>query len=543
MKTKMVVKLFVVIFLFFCYPAKSIAQKDFSNHTDVTRPVFTDITSDVGLQDIPGGRFSWNDFNNDGYPDLLIRGCGLYKNTGPLGNWKFIDVTEKVGLDKGSSFGVWGDYNNDGFADILSCNGVLWMNNEGKAFKNVTEETKLKITQKIATVSWGDYDNDGFIDIYVGPVADEPPPSYVFYSHELWKNYKGKHFEKVSINNEIGQAKTYVRSAVWCDYNNDGRQEIYVGNYLYHANFLWKFDKNNNVKNIAEIVGCAGKAKKSHCYGHTIGATWADFNNDALFDLLVANLAHKDNFYNKEQLLNMRADKNDDSYIYINQGLPGHKFVDIRHKSDIPRKPVVTVKDVKLRGITKIEDELWYDVVCADFDNDSYIDVFITQAYNRDYARTLLFHNLGNLKFKDVSTETKINLITDSGGVAVADFNCDGFVDIVTSGSKSINEPKNVHLYRNEGNDKSWIKFQLTGSASNRSAIGAIVKIKTKNGIQVRQVEGSGSSHGQQNSMVLHFGLGDMQKVNEVEILWPSGKKQKLTDLSVKKIHKITELQ
>ncbi len=565
MKTKVIISFSISIFFIFCYPAKLIAQEKLDSCTDITMPVFTDVTSDAGLQNAEGERFSWGDFNNDGYPDLLIKSGQLYKNMGPdsRGNWKFTLMTKEKDSDDLPSFGVWGDYDNDGYADVTGPSG-LWKNINGRKFKKVDKEKGFIINGQPYSASLGDYDNDGYIDIYI-TMGDANYKNYPnedgSYSHQLWKNDGGIRFKKVSTKDKIGQtidqqAKTYGRSAIWCDYDNDGYQEIYVGNYAYKANFLWKFERNQTVKDIAKIAGCAGIGKTyvdgNQYYGHTLGTAWADFDNDGDFDLWVANLAHKDNINHPADVLKNRGFKCDNSNIYINQGPPDYKFVDCRAISGIPTRPLIgaeglqTIEELRSR-LSTVEDELWYDVKCADFDNDGYIDVFVTQESTHNYARALLFHNLGNLKFKDVSSDVKIELIPDSGGVALADFDCDGFIDIVTSGYKKGESQKKVHLYKNKGNANSWIKFKLIGCkninsvGSNRSAIGTIVKIKTKNGTQIRQVEGASGLEGQQNSMILHFGLGDIQKVDKVEISWPSGKKQKLTNLSVKKIHEITE--
>lgn len=512
----------------------SCSNQQIKHNGKLSIPEFVDITDSLGLAGVKGGHFSWCDYNDDGFVDLLVERVGLFKNGGPDSKWSFANFTQDVGLDPQKCFGVWGDYNNDGWPDIISNSGILWKNKDGKSFVNFTEESKLKI-QNSRTVSWVDYDNDGYADIYVATREGKKGEKWEYYPHQMWRNLGDGTFKDVSEDLGVNKS-TYGRSVVSCDYDNDGKQEIYVGNYRLKPNFLWKFQDGKMI-DIAKDVNAAGdyepekysdehtKHKWGPSYGHTIGCAWTDFNNDGYFDLWVSNLAHK--YVGPSKLKGIDYDTrgytNDDSKIYINQGAPKFNFIDSREKSGIPKRPIGG-KDV-YKG-----DELWSGVACADFDNDGFVDVFVPQIYNLQYAHSLLFRNKGNLTFEDVTDRLGIKLL-DSYGCAWADFNNDGFIDLVIHGRDKVDGQHSVRLFMNKGNGNSWIKFKLIGKKSNKMALGAVVRIRSGNQIQVRQVEGGTGSHSQQNSQIAHFGIGGAKMIDEVQVRWSSGNVTKKSDL------------
>lgn len=531
---------------------KSSSKKSKAKTNDIKHsiPKLTNVTDDAGFSEKSGTFFAWGDYNNDGYPDLLVDGHSLYENSGKP-EFKFTDVTNKVGLEKASGSAAWADYNNDGWLDFATTSGQLWKNEKGK-FTEVGKDAKLTLANGVIAIGWGDYDADGYVDLYVG-VGEGP--GYTFVPHQLFHNKGDGTFEDVSEKMAINKKAAYGRSIIWCDYDNDGRQDIYVGNYRLCPNFLWHNNKDNTLTNVADKTGTAGefeparytdpeikkqygeeKAKFGPHYGHTIGCAWADFNNDGLFDIWVSNLVHKyigpANF-GKGQTYDIRGYVCDDSKIYINKGAPDFKFEDIRDKSGIPRRPIGG------RGVYT-GDELWSNAVCADFDNDNFVDVFVTQIYNLQYAYALLYRNKGDLTFQDIGNDLNLRYI-DTYGAAWADYNCDGYMDIVIGGRSKVDGPQGIHLFKNEGNGLSWLEFKLEGKECNRAAIGAKVEIQIGDLKMVRQVEGSSGSHTQQNDMTLHFGLGKYEGVDEATIYWPGGKVQKLGKQKARKIITIKE--
>lgn len=483
-------------------------------------PEFEDVTEKMGLAGVGGCKYSWGDFNNDGFQDLLLEGVGLFKN---VDGKKFENVTDKAKL-AGSCFGIWGDYDNDGFIDIASTAANVWHNNGDGTFTDVTHKANV-IMNRPCGLTWADINGDGWLDLYVGTSEDWNNGNPKYYQHQLFINKRDGTFEDASERYRVNKWKTYGRSIVACDFDEDGDQELYVGNYRLTANRLLKL-QDASLVDISKEKGVRGLfdqemhedkqsgKKYGPQFGHTIGCAWADFNNDGYFDLWSSNLVHK--YVGPSQGgYDIRGYVCDDSNIFINQGPPDWNFVDVRGKCGIPPRPIGG------QGVYT-GDELWAGVACADFDNDGFVDAFIPQIYNLDYANTLMYRNNGDLTFTEVGKKLGIRLIDTYGG-AWGDFDNDGNMDLATGGREKVDGKPQMHLYRNKGSGKSWVEFKLVGSKSNRCAIGAVVTVTAGGKKMVRQVEGSTGSHSQQNMMTLHFGLGGAKEIDSVSIRWPSG--------------------
>lgn len=514
-------------------------------------PKMFNSAKEAGLEGAGGSMYSWTDYNNDGCPDLLVDGHVLYKNSGAP-DFKFTNVTAETGLSGASGNGVWADFDNNGWLDLANCSGQLWKNENGK-FTEISKDAGLKFNNPVCSIGWGDFDADGFVDLYAGTNENNAGGGFAFVPHQLLRNSGKGTFEDVSAKYGIDKKLGYGRSIIWCDYDCDGRLDLYVGNYRLRPNFLFHNNKDGSFLDVSGFTDTAGEyspeqytdaflseqegrpIKFGPSYGHTIGACWADFNNDGYFDIWTSNLVHKyvGETGSADMPYDMRGYVCDDSKIYVNQGPPNFKFADIRDKCGVPRRPIGG-RDVSMG------DELWSNAVAADFDNDTFTDVFVTQIYNLPYAVTRLFRNKGNLIFEDVAGNLGIRYI-DTYGAAWADYNCDGDMDLVVAGREKVDAPNEIHLFKNNGNELSWMEFRLEGTKSNRAAIGARVEVKIGELKMVRQVEGGTGAHAQQNSMTIHFGLGNFEGVNEATIYWPSGTVQKLGRLEARKIHYVME--
>jgi tetratricopeptide (TPR) repeat protein len=238
----------------------------------------------------------------------------------------FVDITEESGLGKakGRCF-AWGDYDNDGYQDLLINGCKLWRNNGNGTFTDVTKETG-NISDGFSTeaAAWGDYNRDGFVDIYVANYEKHGSQLANGIPDILWKNIKGKLFKDVSREAGIVSLEQMCgRGVSWADYNNDGWLDIFVANYRLDPNFLWKNNGDGAFTNVARKTGAEGTGKKGY-FGHTIGGDWADYNNDGNLDLFTANLAHPRYI----TFSNM-------SYLLQNQGPPDYKLVDFRQPAGI----------------------------------------------------------------------------------------------------------------------------------------------------------------------------------------------------------------
>jgi len=464
-----------------------IARCDVSYHSIIPDDArwFEDISESCGLSF--GSRFAWGDYNNDGFDDVMVNGSYLFRNNG---DGTFSNVTSVVGLDSTyASGGVWGDFDNDGFLDFYAkvnasdYYDILWKNIDGEHFSDVSMDYGCPFdSYPTEGVLWGDFNNDSFIDLYVANYErpDEmsvPTPDY------LWLNVDGTHFidatDSCGISSEADECGRGVCAA---DFDFDGDLDIYVSNYRLNPNFLWLNSGDGIFINSAEEHGIEGVPILSgghYYYGHTIGSEFADFDNDGDFDLFCANLAHP-----------RFIDFSDKSMLYENEGTPDFHFSDVREDAGI------------------VYQETNSDVAWSDFDNDGYLDLFITNVYVG--RKSALYRNNGDGTFTEVSYPAGVRV--DNGwGCAWSDFDNDGFLDLV-SGSE-------FHLYHNRGNSNHWIEVRLEGRDVNRSAIGSYVFVYSGGMRQLRQVEG-GKGTSTQNSLRLHFGLGGATVVDSLEIHW-----------------------
>jgi PKD repeat protein len=508
---------------------------------------FTNVSEAKGLPNIDSGHatFSWGDYNNDDYVDLLIDtiyGPQLFENNGPP-SWDFTNVTAAVGLGgPGMSNSVWGDYDNDGNLDIYtnwweeplpSFDDVLWHNEgpPGYTFTNVTQAAGgvTDIYPGKGNV-WADVDRDGFLDIYVVNWRTGSQPLYKDY---YWYNNGDGTFTNMSeeagiydTSPDAYRQPPYAGMGITSsDYNNDGWMDIYVSNYLITPNYLWENQRNNTFKNVAADKNAAGHNKEGY-YGHSAGSAFGDFNNDGFMDIWVSDLAHKDPG---------RADMCDDSLLLMNNGPPMWNFTDIRKDTGIPITPKGTTQGMYYK------DELYFSANWGDMDNDGDLDLFVPQVKNNEWASTYIWRNDGDGTFTNV-TDTVGVKTWDSINGAWADYNNDGFLDIVTDGKAPFSGGfRQVRLWENSGNSNHWIKFNLTGTENNAPGIGSRVKITIGDEIQIREVDGGSGTQGSQNSLKVHFGLGSTTTVDQVEVRWPNGNVQIMEDLAADQQYDIIE--
>jgi tetratricopeptide (TPR) repeat protein len=462
---------------------------------------FTDITEGAGLDKATGRRIAIGDYNNDGSEDILLNGSRLYHNNG---NGTFTEVTKETNITGEWSGGVWADYNNDGWLDFFSSGwtDALWRNNGNGTFTNITAEINPKLSDGHPTegAAWGDYDRDGFVDLYL---ANYENPFAVGTPDSLWKNIEGRIFEDITARVKITPPKNQCgRGVSWGDYNNDGWLDIFVSNYRLNPNFLWRNNRDGTFTNVAKEVGVEGVLVKGY-YGHTIGSDLADFDNDGNLDLFQANLAHPRYI----TFSNM-------SFLLKNSGPPHYRFTEQRKGSCI-------------RFEETHSDPAW-----ADFDNDGRQDLYITSVYSE--RPSFLYKQVTSGSFRDVTYLTGTR-VYDGWGCAWVDFDNDGDLDLVVSGSSRGQGKGNIYLFRNEtiseNNkpiDKNFLSVKLIGSNCNRAAIGARLTLTSGKNTYTREVKG-GRGTTNQDTLVQHFGLGRWNEESLLTIRWPCGKKQQIT--------------
>ena len=436
--------------------------------------VFEDATAELGLA-IGNGAAAWGDFDNDGFADLYADGT-LWRNNRGV---KFT----KMSTPTGGSSGVWGDFDNDGFLDLYCWgNGKLFRNEGGLKFVDVTGMLPPnRPTEVCRGAVWGDFDRDGFLDLFVGGYEVWPSKEY---PDVIYLNAGGRSFTELwRTNGRIFRA----RGITAADYDEDGYLDVYVSNYRLQPNHMWRNkgewrDAGDKFDEVAKSVHVDGRLKRG-CYGHTIGSAFGDLDSDGHLDLFVGNFSHLPDYQDRPKFLQ-------------NLGPKGEwKFADRSLAAGLKWQ------------------ESFASPALGDFDNDGWLDLFFTTVYPRDDS--VLYRNTGGWKFVDVTASTGVkSRLTYQA--AWCDFDNDGDLDLVTHGK----------LYRNRGNGNHRLKVVLRGAGEcNRAAIGAQVRARYGESVQVRQICG-GTGEGNQNDLSCHFGLGRYDGAIELDIRWPDGSRQ-----------------
>jgi len=420
---------------------------------------------------------AWCDFNNDGFTDLYT-GSALHRNDGGTGFTKL----------PGYGWGVWADIDNDGFPDIfdLTADRVL-RNVAGSGNFTVVPLPPFPGTRNRGAC-WADLNGDSYVDLYVG--AYESPG---YEPDAMFMNQGGTSFTHAWTEPALYETTFPGRGVTACDYDEDGDVDIYVSNYRLEANYLWRNNGSGGLTDVAPSAGVHGEFDGWRwSYGHSIGSCFGDINNDGHFDLFVGNFSHADAFHDRARF-------------YENNGGPTYDFTQR------------WVLDGSARR------ESYASPSLADYDNDGDLDLYYSTVYSGDFAR--LWRNDGNWSFSDVTVDEGLTGIPTSYQSAWADFNNDGFLDLATGG----------RLYENRGNANHWLKIRLRGNRTtvNASAIGAQARIDLGGGeILSRQVE-AGTGEGNQNDLVLHFGLGQENGPVNVQVTWPGGAVEMFPNLAV----------
>jgi enediyne biosynthesis protein E4 len=459
------------LLLAFACPAVHAAEP-----TEVT---FADRTAELGLE-LANSAACWADLNNDGWPELCAGGV-VWKNEAGK---KFTKLAEGVGTV------VAADFDNDGFVDLFSWSSLqLFHNQAGEGFEPIPMPELPKCVSRGACL--GDFDGDGFVDVYVGGYEDWN--AGITYNDILLINDKGKAL-KVAFND----ARYRTRGVTACDYDRDGDLDVYASNYRLQPNVLWTNDGTGKLQDDTAALNAVGTSA-GFGGGHSIGSAWGDFDNDGEIDLFVGNFAHVDG----------RGDQPKSRFLknVVKDGK--HSFED--------------------RGICGVFYQESYATPSAgDYDNDGDLDLFFTTVYGTaSFGRKnnpVLFRNGDDLQFADANAAAQLPSLPPTYQAAWADFDHDGDLDLVAGGKLFQNNAKNMHWLA--------VKLEGDGKAVNRSAVGAQVRIKIGEKTLTRQVE-AGTGEGNQNSLVLHFGLADHQTPVAVEVQWPDGTTQTAANTGV----------
>jgi enediyne biosynthesis protein E4 len=495
-----------------------------------------------------GGGCGWIDYNQDGLIDLyLVNGAatGVYHPAMPLrsalyrnnGDGTFTDVTTKSGVGAEGLFGMGiavGDYDNDGFPDLLvlgygRC--ILYHNNGNGTFSDVTARAGVENSGRWASsAAWFDYDNDGRLDLIIANYVDWSPernfycgdrgPGMRSYCHPddfngqpptLYHNNGNGTFTDVSNSSRLGLKGGNSLGVVTFDYDNDGWQDIFIAND-HMPNFLFHNNRDGTFRELAYAAGVAVSADGQFEAG--MGTDAADTTGDGRMDLIVTHL--------------------DMQLARLYQNLGDQSFDDATFSSKL------AYSTYHMSG---------FGTRFMDYDNDGMRDLFMANGHVLDnieryhagtqYAEPkLMFRNSGHGIFQNVSDRLgpDFQLARVSRGAAIGDFDNDGDLDILVS-----NNGQAPQLLRNDGgNANHWLEILLIGTKSNRDGVGARVKVSAGDLVLYDQRKG-GMSYQSAQDPRLHFGLGQRSKIDEIEILWPSGMVTKLSNLKSDQIVAVEE--
>ncbi len=483
------------------------------------------------------------DYDNDGLPDLfVVSGKGgsnrLYHNDG---RDHFTDVTESSGLaSEGWGQGVCaGDYDNDGYTDLFVTywgQNRLYRNAGGKRFEDVTAAAHLR--QDRVRYNTGcaflDYDNDGRLDLFVanylrfdpettpGPGANPycwyrgiavncGPRGLPFDRNILYHSSADGTFTDVSEQSKIAEPSGhYALGVLTGDFNGDGRPDIYVA-CDQTPSLLYINQGDGTFAEEAVLRGVAYDENGRSMSG--MGVTAADFDGDGWPDIF------RSNFSDERETL------------YHNRGMG--EFDDVTAAA----------------GLAHNTRYVGWGCGFFDFDNDGWKDLLLVNGHafpEVDRLNTavrfknpmILYRNNGKGRFDDVSGAAGPALLElhSSRGAAFGDIDNDGAIEILVNHQ---NEPPSL-LKQSAAGSNHWIILRLTGTKSNRSALGARVRLTASGRSQIDEVR-SGGSYLSQNDLRLHFGLGASQEADQIEIDWPSGARQKLVHVKADRVVSIRE--
>ncbi|MGA1820062.1 MAG: PKD domain-containing protein [Thermoplasmatota archaeon] len=458
------VVLLIAVILLFPFPPASVGGMDMTERTPPPRAVsFTDVGAAAFDQTSAPTFISTVDWNNDGYQDLLFNGNRLFRNNGPP-HWNFTLQTSIFGSStSGSRNGVWADWDGDGDQDLYQgCSqgtaDRFWENRGSPDFGLVDVSSGVfgswRNLNPNTGNAWGDFDRDGDLDLYVGNGEDWNDGNPIYFPDYFLRNENGQTFTDISSTVGIRTGENfYSRGVTWGDYNNDHWQDAYVSHYRIRENHLFENQQDGTFNEVGQERNCSGTYANNWYYdatagsvygqywwgpnwGHTIGSAWADFNRDGNLDLWTSDFVHKYVGY-IGTYYDIRGYICDDGNLYINDGAPYYNFQDYRNTSGIPRWPVGG--QGTYRG-----DQTFSGVAIGDYDNDGWEDIYIPQVYgDLPYTTPHLYRNKGPVAHPDIPDGTTFEDVTDSLGIVGAntyaclwiDYDNDGDLDLVTGGA------------------------------------------------------------------------------------------------------------
>ncbi|HLK57452.1 MAG TPA: CRTAC1 family protein [Chthonomonadaceae bacterium] len=478
------------------------------------------------ILDTIGHGCAFLDYDGDGRPDILLvgnAGARLYHNQG---DGTFADVTEHALPKPPAQAHFLGcavaDYDGDGHPDIfLSGYGctALYHNEGNGIFRDVTSGSGLEARGPYdwtTSAAWADVDGDGRLDLYVCRYVRFTPESRQFCGYKgldsaglkmacgpasypplqgsLYHNEGGGHFKDITRVAGMGDAHGNALGCLFCDFNGDGKPDLYIANDTRPADLYLNLGKGR-FRNIAVETGTAFGADGQAMSG--MGLDWGDYDNDGRFDLLVANYAGQP------------------KSLYHNEG--NQLFTNATYQSGIGA--------ASLRPLT-------FGAVFLDYDNDGLLDIAFTNGHvqsrveqverENSYRQSAqLFRNVGGGRFTDLSAETGPDFTRKivGRGIAVGDYDGDGRLDLLV-----VDDEGAPLLLHNESRTPShWLSLRCLRAPGGPDAVGATIEVLAGGKKRIGEVR-AGGSYLSTNAPEIHFGLGNAIQADEIRVRWPDGR-------------------
>ena len=467
------------------WPGRKRKRTTLSLYRNNRNGTFSDVTRSAGLDvEMYGMGVAVGDYNNDGFPDVLITCVGqnrLFRNTG---KGTFVDVTRSSGLGSREGFStsaIWLDFDRDGFLDLFVCNYVKW-SQEFDVFCNLDGEHKSYCT----------------------------PEAYRGATCWLFRNRGDGTFEDVTATSGILDTSSKSLGVAMFDYDRDGWPDLLVANDT-QPNKLYRNLHNGKFEEVAVAAGLAFSAEGKARAG--MGIDTADFENSGTPGVAITNF--------------------DNEMIGLYRAISPLNYEDVAIRSGVG-------------GASR--NTLGFGCVFLDADLDGNLDLVAVNGHIDDTVRTIrnagyaqpphLFLNGGNRIFRDVAAETgnDFGIRRVGRGLAFGDIDRDGDSDILITTN---NGP--AVLFRNDQlSGRRSIRFHLVGTKSNRDGIGATVRISAGGVTQSRVVK-SGSSYLSQSELPVTFGIGRLDKIDLAVVEWPSGRTEEYKNLAAGRTYDCVE--